>query len=341
VEAGDGTELRTLDPTTGAETASVHLDGSLAIWAVSTHGSRVALAAPPSGADRWTPVPRRHTTIVVADPTGATEPETYRLDGNLEPEAFSNDGEHLFVIQYFPPTAPTRYRVSELELEDGDVYPVIGRFKEWSQRMPGTRLEQVQAPDAVQLYTLYSSQPAAYAEGFDPVQAAAGRTIAFVHVLNLEGAWAYCMPLPKALWGAPAGEQAMAVSPDGTRLYVVDPSRDTVAVVGTRRTKVLRTSTVAVATDDASNAAAAVSADGATLFVATGEAVVVLDAATLDVRSRWPTATPVQALAPGADGAVLYAAFADRIDLLDPSTGAVRGSIPVGGALAIDHVSPA
>jgi streptogramin lyase len=59
------------------------------------------------------------------------------------------------------------------------------------------------------------------------------------------------------------------------------------------------------------------------------------------VRFRWPTPTPAQALATSVDGAVLYAAFADRIDVLDPSTGTVQNSIPVDGALAIEHVETA
>jgi YVTN family beta-propeller protein len=339
---GDGTVLRTLDPSTGADASSLPLPGSLAIRAVAGDGSRVALSRPaPPGTDPWTPVPRRHTTIVIADPSGATAPETYRLNGNLEPEAFSNDGDSLFVIQYLPPTAPSLYRVSALELEDGDVYPVPGRFKTWSQRMPGTRLVQVPAPDGRQLYTLYSSQPSGYAEGYDERQAYAGRPVAFVHVLNLDESWAFCMPLPKRLWDAPAGEQAMAASPDGSRLYVVDPSRDTVAVVDTEKTKVVRTATVGFETDDTAHAAATVSPDGGTLYVGTGDAVVAVDTATLDVRFLWPTSIPAQALATSVDGAALYAAFADRIDVLDPSTGTVQGSIPVDGALAIEHVAPA
>jgi hypothetical protein len=303
----------------------------------------VALAKPPpAGTDMWTPVPRKHTTIVVADPSGGNEPETYRLDGNLEPEAFSNDGEDLFVIQYLPPTRPSLYRVASLELEDGDVYPVIGRFKSsWARRMPGTRLEQVLGPDGRQLYTLYSSQPAAYAQGYDESQAGADGPVAFVHILNLEGHWAFCLPLPKVLWDAPAGEQAMAASVDGTRLFVVDPSRDTVTVVGAMNTKVLNTGTVDFATDDTAHAAAAVSPDGVTLYVGTGEGVVALNTATLKVLYRWPTASPVTALATSVDGASVYAAFADRIDVLDPSTGAVQRSIPLAGALAIEHVAPA
>jgi hypothetical protein len=84
-----------------------------------------------------------------------------------------------------------------------------------------------------------------------------------------------------------------------------------------------------------------VSPDGATLYVGTGDAVVALDTATLEVRDRWPTTAPVTALATSADGASVYAAFADHVDVLDPSTGAVQRSIPVAGALAIEHVASA
>ena len=358
-EAG-GTVLHTLDPATGAEIGAVSLPGELSIRAVAGDGSKVALTAPPPpGVDPWTPVPRTRTTIVVADPSGAAEPERFRLRGNLEPEAFSNDGAHLFVIQYLPPSAPSLYRVAALELEDGDVYPVVSRIKTWSRRMPGTRLVQLPAPDGRHLYTLYSSQPAAYevdaagtadeadathgtyAASYDVGRASDDRPIAFVHVLNLEDQWAFCLPLPRRLWDAPAGQQVMATSPDGSRLYVVDPSRDVVAMIGVRKTKVLETATVDLATDDTAHAAAVVSPDGATLYVGTGEAIVALDAGTLEIRSRWPTQVPVAALATSADGAVLYAAFPDRIDLLDRSTGTVQGSIPVAGTLAIPHVAAA
>jgi len=336
-----GTALRTLDPASGRVTGDVPLRGSLSIRAVADDGTKVALMAPPPpGTDPWTPVPRSRTTIVVADPSGTTGPETYHLRGNLEPEAFSNDGEHLFVIQYLPPQAPSLYRVSELELEDGDVYPVVGRKKTWTRRMPGIRLEQLLSPDQRQLYTLYSSQPATYAEGYDDPQATSGGPVAFVHILNLQDRWAFCLPLPRRLWGAPAGEQAMASSSDGSRLFVVDPSRDTVAVIDAESTEVKETATVDFGTQDRTHAAAAVSPDGSTLYVGTGDAVVALDAATLSVRFRWPMRTPVASLSTSVDGALLYVAHVDGIGLLDPSTGTVQGSIPIV-ATTIQHVASA
>lgn len=337
---GGGTLLHTLDPATGRDVASVRLRGELTIRAVAGDGSAVALMEPPpAGTDPWTPVPRERTTIVVADPTGKSDAETYRLDGNLEPEAFSTDGEMLFVIQYLPPTDPSLYRVAELELDDGDIYPVLGRDKSWAERMPGTRLEQVLAPDGGQLYTLYSSQPASYAGGFDPVQAGGDEPVAFVHVLSLDEQWAFCLGLPRRLWGAPAGEQAMAATPDGSRLFVTDPARDTVSVINSRRMKILRTVTVDFGTDDASHAAAAVSPDGSTLYVGTGEGVVALDAGSLGVRYRWPTDAPPIALELSVDGSRLYVAVADHVSVLDPATGTVRSTFAFDGALGIEHVA--
>ncbi len=340
---GGGTLLHTIDPATGAESGSVRLRGRLAIRAVAGDGSRVALMRPlPAGADAWTPVARRRTTIVVADPADASASRTYRLDGNLEPEAFSTDGTLLFVIQYLPPTDPSLYRVAALELEDGDVYPVPGRDKSWARRMPGTRLEQVPAPDGGQLYTLYSSQPSSYAGGVDRAQAGVDGPVAFVHVLSLDQGWAFCLGLPKRLWDAPAGEQAMATDPEGSRLFVVDPLRDTVAEIDTDKARVLRTVTVDFGAVDASAAAAAaaVSPDGEVLYVGTGAGIVALDVGSLTVQHRWATDEAPTALASSADGSGLYALFDDHLAVIDPATGSVRSTLAFEGGLAIGHVAP-
>src|SRR5918996_4348774 len=78
---GDATTLQARDSATGNVVSSVHLSGSLGVRVASPDGSRVALMAPlPAGRSPWIPTPRTSTDLVVADPTGATEPRTYRLD---------------------------------------------------------------------------------------------------------------------------------------------------------------------------------------------------------------------------------------------------------------------
>ena len=165
----------------------------------------------------------------MSDPT-----RRYRLIGNFEPEAFSVDDSRLFLIQYLPAEAPTSYRVTFLDLGDGTVHPVFGRFKTPPERMPGIRLAQVFDPASEQLYTLYTNRAAEHSHDPGRTSSYGEREVSFVHVLNLRQGWAYCAGLPRALWGQPARAQAMAPSPDGRSLYIVDSMRGRIAVMDTK-----------------------------------------------------------------------------------------------------------
>ncbi len=141
---GDRTVLVVRDAATDDQLSTTAVPGDLAVRVASDSGNAVALMAPlPDGVDPWTPVPRARTTIVVADPSGARPARTYHLRGNYEPEAFSVEDSRLFLIQYLPAEAPAVYRVTVLDLADGDVDEVHGRFKTPPERMPGIRLRQV------------------------------------------------------------------------------------------------------------------------------------------------------------------------------------------------------
>ena len=160
---GRQTTVTTIDPNTGGTLATTSVDGALEARAASLSGDAVAMMAPrPPGIDEWTPIPRAHSTIVVADPTGDQRLRRYHLRGNFEPEAFSVNDSRLFMIQYLPAEAPAAYRVTTLDLGDGDVYPVFGRFKTPPERMPGIRLRQTFDPTTDQLYTLYTNEPSTY-----------------------------------------------------------------------------------------------------------------------------------------------------------------------------------
>jgi hypothetical protein len=261
---------------------------------------------------------------VVADTGGIVPPRRYHLKGNLEPEAFSADRSTLFLIKYLPAEAPTAYRVVQLELEDGDVYPVLGRLKSWSQTMAGTRLSQVASADGSGLYTLYTSQPASYAAGFDPGQANANRPVAFVHSLSLSRETAVCVGLPKPLWGANAEQEAIAADPDGSDVYVVDTARDIVAVMDTWKLKVIRTSHLGLEPMGEGRAAAVVSPDGSTLFVTRGSRIAAIDTGTLRLRDVRATAGPVSAMGFSLDGATMYLGLPNEVAPVDLATWAVR-----------------
>lgn len=338
---GGYTALETRDAATGSVLSSTRIRGNLDVRVVSGSGRAVALMEPlPDGLDPWTPVPRSHTTIVVADPTGERRPQHYRLEGNLEPEAFSIGDSRLFLIEYLPAEAPAAYRVTVLELAGGDLHPPLGRFNTPPERMPGIRLRQELDPSGKQVYTLYSSKHPAYAHGAG-AWSYGDEVVSFIHVLNLERGWAYCVGLPEEFWDQPAGTQAMATSPDGRHLYVVDSIQGVLSVMDTRTLDILRTEEVEVGSPGSVRTSARVSADGGTLFVGSageGSAIDAIDTATFDVLHRWPMHGVVSGLGLSGDGLRLYVALGDRVAVLDPATGEELAAVPVLGVDSILHV---
>src|SRR5262245_16306270 len=281
------TRLRTVDGS-GGLVGTTHVAGSLDVGVVSESGRDVALVEPPpKGWDPSVPVPRARTTIVVADPKGLRDPLNYDLRGNFEPEAFSTDDRSLFLIQHLPAEAPTVYRVTVLDLRRGKIYPVFGPYKTPSERMPGIRLQQVLSPDGDQLYTLYSSAQPGYAPHRAP--AAPDATVSFVHVLSLQEGWAHCVGLPRMLWDRPSSEQALAPSPNGRLLYVVNAALGVVSVMDTRTLEIQRTAEIGRTLEGISSTSAVVSGDAASLFVGAAGRVERIDTASLTVTDVWDT----------------------------------------------------
>lgn len=338
---GRATVLQTIEGTTGEVVSRTRLPGDLEVRVVSGSGRRVALMAPlPDGWDPSTPIPRSHTTIVVADPAGTRGSRSYELSGNFEPEAFSTDNQRLFMVQHLPAETPTVYRVTVLDLVGGRVKPVFGPFKSPPERMPGTRLQQVFAPDGGTLYTLYTSSRPGYAPHGAPVPSEA--SVSFVHVLSLSEGWAHCVGLPRELWNQPVSAQAIAVSSDGTRLYIVDSVRGLVSVMDTETQVILRLETIDFAHSTVAETSAQLSADGATLFVGVGgdrSDLYAIDTTTFDVRHRWPVSGDLSGLGLSADGLRVYLALGDHLAVVDPTTGANLLAVPFTSPVPIAQVS--
>jgi hypothetical protein len=351
---GATTTIDTRDPVSGRTLASTTVDGRFEVGVASLSGAAVALLPPGSATGGELAAPRRSTTIVVADTTGAEPPRTLRLDGNYEPEAFSVDDRRLFLIQYLPAMDPTVYRVMFLDLASGRIRPVFGRFKTPPERMPGVRLTQVFDGTTDQLYTLYTNRPSASYDGTwdgegsgyggkgSATSTEAPRTeVSFVHVLNLRDGWAFCAGLPRSLWGRPASAQAMAPSPDGRHLYIVDSTRGIVADMDTRTLRIRDTVRLDLAGSGGARTSAVTSADGATLFVSSamdGAAVYAIDTASMKVAMRWTVSATVRDLALSDDGARLYAALEDRVAILDAGDGTELSDLAFAEA-SIWHVA--
>ena len=338
--AGSATTLHTFDGSTGEAASIARLDGRLSVRAVSGDGALMALL-PPGDGDPWTPEPRAATEVVVADVSSSAAPRRFRLEGNYEPEAFSVDGRMLYLISYVPPSNPAAYRVVSLDLANGKVRDVYGRYKVPPETMSGTRLTQVAAPNGGRLYTLYTNQPAAYSAGTEGAEPrfAMEDDAAFVHTLSLGDGWAFCVDLPDPFGVGDPGAKAIAVSADGRSLYIVDAERGLASTMSTRRLRATdaRPVDLDLAADGATSAE--VGPDGA-LYVARGSDVVAVDPDTYAVQRRWHLGGQLTGFAFSPDGARLYAAEGGEIELLDATSGESLGTTAAPGAVGILSVKP-
>ncbi len=337
---GTHTIVRMLDPTTGSVSASTTVRGALAIRAVGADGV-VALMSPiGEPGDAWVPQSRARTDITVADVSGgASSTKTFHLRGNFEPEAFSTDGERLYLLQYTPALNPTSYQVVSLYLEKAKVFPVYGPQKGASpvENMTATRLVQKPSPTGDDLYTLYSNQPPAYAKGFRPEQVSSHGEVAFIHDLSLANGFAACVALPKGFGSIPPSAAAIAVAPDGSRVYAIDAKHGQIAVMNTQRSRVVQTRHVELGRPGAQTFAG-MSVDGGTLFVGTATGLYAFDALTLAPSGRMPSTAALSGLALSPDGARLYVSMGGMIEALDPASLTMIRDLPVAGPGRLEFV---
>jgi hypothetical protein len=217
-------QSRIIDGTTvvsrgGDGSAALTLDEPLQLRVVEPGGLRVALATPlADGASTYRPGGRASTRLVVADFSTATS-RAYDIPRNVEPEAFGvGSSRHLlFVVDHRPALDPSSYRVGVVDLTDGSFRGLLGPTKTpLDIDMRGTAHQQVLSVDGTQLYTLYVNHD----------HNASPSGIAFVHVLDLTGAWAYCVDLPGVGHG-PAGSSTIRLHRNGDAIVVTDRHADT------------------------------------------------------------------------------------------------------------------
>lgn len=313
------TLVRRVDAISGDISAESTVPGNLDTRAVSFAGDLVALSPDPRGTDGKQPG-RTETRLVVLE-TNSSRTRDYTVHANVEPEAFSSNGESLFVIQYFPPLLPDRYGVRLLDLNTGELRDVPSPDGANRGQMPGIARTHVRSADGSRLYTLYTSE-----EG--------GERYSFVHVLDLDEEWAHCVDLPLDLGDTPEA-MAIGISPDGSMVYVADGAAGKLAEVSTTDLTVTR---VARLPYRDATARPAVSTTFDRVFVAMGEKVFALDARTFESDFSAALTDPARSiLATPSDEGLLYVAQRKSVVGLDGATGEAVSSFPaakpqLGGA---------
>jgi hypothetical protein len=130
-------------------------------------------------------------------------PTIVRLAGEFSFDALSRTGSMLYVIQHLPPANSGRYAVRVYDVGHKVLQPApVADKRNLEQIMSGYPMARVTSRDGTWVFTLYQSTK-------HP----------FVHALNVDGAYAICLDLPRTAHDG--NTWRLTLSPDGGTLHAV------------------------------------------------------------------------------------------------------------------------
>lgn len=318
----DGAWVMVRDAGTGTLIARVRRPAGMELQVASTSGDLLAFASPArKGSNEWLPEGRPRTTIAIISTDRKRQVRRFDLEGNFGIEAFATNDRELFLISYLPARSPWHYGLRRLDLMTGAVREIDRAKQGAPAEMNGTGRLAIFSSAGHELYTLYTQQGFNYAH-VKPTEAVKGEVYAFVHLLNLNGAWTHCIDLPAPFGTGKATTHAMAVSDNGTSLYVADPSSGGVALIDAV-TSLVKTSVTVDLGALRKGTAAAVGSDGV-LYLAGRSKILAFDGTSLELLRtfRVPPGRPGLAVSP--DGTQLFMSRAKRLIVLDAITGSIE-----------------
>jgi hypothetical protein len=288
-------------------------------------------AGPAAGQPGLAQPPARSSFLLV---NTSTREITHRVnfDGWYEYDAIDNSGHRLYLIHHFA-DQPAKYEVAKYDFTSGEMQSPIVEKTGKLRVMQGNRVSTLPDPNGHWQYSLYRG----------------GLEGAFIHTLSLDSDFgtAWCVDLPGG--GTPDQQLAwsIALSPDGKRLYAVNPvlSRAiwyNVAGVSPGQPPVLfRQATIssasgfhlpfvtgAEAKEVYGMGASALSPDLKRLVVAMTTGALVLDADRLSSVESWPDTHRFQSLAFSGDGTSVYGLNPSGLVRIDVRTGRVGPPLP-------------
>jgi outer membrane protein assembly factor BamB len=323
-----GRQVVAVDPFTGDARWTHPIPAGRRVRVVSRGAELVALV----DGELLTPSdPRATTELVIADANGA---RALTVEGNIDPEAFLLDGTTLVAVEYLPALNPDHYAVRLVDLATGAVRPVPDQPGHHPDNAPRERMQgyartQVASADGRFLYTYYASPEGVHDE--------LGTFYAFVHVLDLEHGWAYCIDLaePFGTGGEGWSEPALAITPDGERLIVTDRVTGALAAIDTETLDVVASSLLEPASAPEHRPVASASAD--VVYLGLARELLRVDRATLRVLGTTVLADPLTGLKVDSTGAPLYAVTTTGILALDPDGDEIaRFTLPAAGTSGAD-----
>jgi hypothetical protein len=251
---------------------------------------------------------------------------------------FSSNEDGLFVLQFEPPLDPTGYAVRRLDLATGEVKDTDSPQVELNPRMRGRARAQVLDPQGTFLFTLYTvpndGQPVYDAEADED-----SPRYAFVHAINLEEEWSFCIFLPTPMGTVDEAAVGLGLTPDGSELVVADAGSATVARIDTAELEVTRTASIEDLRANSQKASVALTDDG-TLYLTAGATIFEMDLATLQVSAAWTVDGAITGLGLSASGRELRVANRGVITLVDRATRRETGVLQAPGRDSVSLLGP-
>ncbi len=332
-----GTSLVDTDPSTGRVATTIPLGGSYQLPPATATGLPGGLSpngawlvaesydAPAGGAPAT-------TRFVLVDTGLARIVKTISLAGHFVFDAISDDGMRLYLIQYL--NGKEYYvRLYDVVSDTLDENIVVDKSN-GEQSMTGQRLSGIATPGGGWLFSMYVR------ESDNP----------FIHMLSLDGPFAYCLDLPGNGYAANEAERqwSIAMNPAATRLYAVNGATGLVAELDISQQfnpQIVRTQHLPSGKPAAVGSNAAIlSPDGRDLVTTGPTGIMWIDTRTLTVGMHALAGWNVWSLALSPDGRMVYAVSdTGRIAAVSIATGAVHSTFnPLAGRpMALLRVAPA
>jgi hypothetical protein len=261
----------------------------------------------------------RTTRIALLPHSLAGTLEVLTLHGNFGVDALSANGTMLYVIQHL---AGEHYTVRGYDLVKKTLsVPIIDK-REPNEKMQGLPLARASSADGSWELTLYrrpSGTP-------------------FVHALMTTALAAFCIDLPREARIDPSNPSSWGVAVRGSEMYLANAQTGWVGVIDYTRFKLLRSASLGAQATIASPRPLAVSADGATLYLARSNGVMPVAASTLTAGPPLTT-SPFGSLALATDGSLLYASGGGETTTIDTQTGDARDTLHTSAGLTLVGVA--
>ncbi|HVH21639.1 MAG TPA: hypothetical protein VNA11_04200 [Pseudonocardia sp.] len=338
-EAGAGRTTVEIARTSRSQLYRAEVGGVWQPRVISPEADMVALAdVSRESASPYLPHGRATTTIVVVGPQG--ERGRFELAGCLEPEAFSAMGDYLYLLDYLPPEAPDHYRVRMLNLGTGVVEHLLTRDKTVvpsgaEEEMRGEGRQAVYVPSQRFLFTLYTHQPDhQHTRDLLGARSDAPDVHAFVHSLNLEQSFAYCIDLPAPFGENPAEGHVIAVDRNRVDPIVLDTTSGALAELDGVGLTVRGVSALPPMTQ----AGPASAVLNGLLYLGRGTAVRVVLLEAKQVLHEFAVPAPVRGIGVSPNRQRLWVGQPDKVVALDAESGAALATVPVPGLLGLDQV---